>query len=91
MWIVQNTSPLPVQYLGNWVKKDGFLKLKLTPVHSWFQSPPAKQSRTVEGQSITINCKTFGAPKPIIKWYRNEMELTGERFEMSKDGNLIIK
>ncbi len=73
-----------------YVYKDVYVNVLALPPE--IQSPPAKQSRTVEGQSVTINCKTFGAPKPSIRWFRDGMQiLEGERFQMTKDGSLVIE
>jgi hypothetical protein len=72
-----------------YIYKDAYVNVLSLPPD--IQSPPAKQSRTVEGQSVTINCQTFGAPKPTIKWYHGGLEISGERFQTSKEGNLIIK
>lgn len=72
-----------------YVYKDVYVNVLALPPE--IQNPPAKQSRTVEGQSVTITCKTFAAPKPSIKWYHDGREIFGERFQMSSDGNLVIK
>ena len=61
-----------------YVYKDVYVNvLALAPE---IQNPPAKQSRTVEGQSVTIHCKTFGAPKPIIKWYHEYIQVREVNF-----------
>ena len=71
-----------------YVYKDVYVNvLALAPE---IRTPPAKQSRTVEGQPVTINCKTFGAPKPTIKWFKDGREINGNRFEMTPTGDLVI-
>ena len=74
-----------------YVYKDVYVNVLALPPE--IQNAPAKQSRTVEGQAVTINCQTFGAPKPIIKWYKDGRELLGhtDRYELLPNGNLIIK
>ena len=40
---------------------------------------------------MRLTCETFGAPKPIVKWYHGTDELTGNRFNITSDGSLSIK
>lgn len=40
---------------------------------------------------MTLTCRVFGAPKPEIKWIRNNMELTGGRYTTMENGDLAIK
>ena len=53
--------------------------------------PPASQLRTVDGSTVTLDCRTFGAPKPIVKWFHGTDELTGNRYTVMKDGSLEIR
>ena len=39
---------------------------------------------------VTLTCATFGAPKPIVKWFHGTDELTGNRFNVTSDGSLVI-
>ena len=52
---------------------------------------PVPQARTVDGKVVTLSCRTFGAPKPIVKWFHDNDELTGGRFELRDNGDLRIK
>ena len=52
---------------------------------------PAKQARTVDGKVVSLSCRTFGAPKPIVKWFHDNDELTGGRYEITPQGDLLIK
>ena len=52
---------------------------------------PAKQARTVDGTSVRLSCRTFGAPKPIVKWFHDNDELTGGRYEITPQGDLVIQ
>ena len=45
----------------------------------------------VVGEPVTITCKSFGAPKPLIKWYHEGRELYGDRYDLMADGDLVIK
>jgi neuronal cell adhesion protein len=38
-----------------------------------------------------LSCRTFGAPKPIVKWFHDNDELTGGRYEITPQGDLKIK
>lgn len=46
---------------------------------------------TVDGRDVTLRCEVFGAPKPKVKWTRNGKDLTADRFEVQKRGNLKIR
>ncbi|KAI4487248.1 hypothetical protein M0804_005397 [Polistes exclamans] len=52
--------------------------------------PPNDQA-TVEGKTVRITCRVFGAPKPIVKWARNGQELTGGRYKIMDNGDLEIE
>jgi hypothetical protein len=45
----------------------------------------------VDGKTVTLTCRTFGAPKPIVKWFHDNDELTGGRYVISPEGDLTIK
>ena len=53
--------------------------------------PPQQDLATVDGKTIDMTCRTFGAPKPIVKWFHDNDELTGGRFEIKDNGDLRIK
>ncbi|XP_034938315.1 neuroglian isoform X2 [Chelonus insularis] len=46
---------------------------------------------TVDGKTIIMTCRVFGAPKPAVKWVRNGQELTGGRYRTLESGDLEIK
>ncbi|XP_077267327.1 neuroglian isoform X6 [Temnothorax americanus] len=52
--------------------------------------PPMNLS-TVDGKTIRITCRVFGAPKPEVKWVRNGQELTGGRYKILDIGDLEIE
>jgi len=52
--------------------------------------PPTNLS-TVDGKTIRITCRVFGAPKPEVKWIRNGQELTGGRYKILDVGDLEIE
>ncbi|XP_050421632.1 neuroglian-like isoform X2 [Adelges cooleyi] len=51
---------------------------------------PPGNVETVDGHTVTIDCKNFGAPKPHVKWTRNNIELTGGRYSTLGNGDLQI-
>ena len=53
-------------------------------------SYPEKMKRTVDGTTVTLSCRTFGAPKPIVKWFHDDDELTGGRYTITSEGDLQI-
>ena len=76
-------------YILGYVYKDVYVNVLSLPPE--ILNPPAKQSRVVQGEPVTITCKTFGAPKPLIKWFHDGRELYGDRYDLMADGNLVIK
>jgi len=74
--------------VGGYVYKDFFINvLALEPE---IIVPPEKELRTVTGSQVTLTCKTFGSPTPIVKWFHGVDELTGNRFNITSDGSLVI-
>ena len=51
---------------------------------------PEDNQRTVDGRTVTLSCRTFGAPKPIVKWFHGNDELTGGRYLITPEGDLKI-
>ncbi|KAK8743667.1 hypothetical protein OTU49_001198 [Cherax quadricarinatus] len=52
---------------------------------------PPSNIQSVDGQQVNMTCRVFGAPKPRITWIRDGLELTGGRFQVTNDGDLVIK
>ncbi|XP_012275891.1 neuroglian isoform X2 [Orussus abietinus] len=52
--------------------------------------PPFDEA-TVDGKTIRMTCRVFGAPKPEVKWVRNGQELTGGRYKILESGDLEIE
>ena len=71
-----------------YVYKDVYVNVLALPPE--ITKPPQKQARTVDGKSVTLSCRTFGAPKPIVKWFHDNDELTGGRYDITPLGDLII-
>lgn len=71
-----------------YVYKDVYLNvLALEPE---IKEQPRKQA-TVDGRNVTLTCRVFGAPKPQVKWIRNGLELTGGRYRVQEDGDLVVE
>ena len=73
---------------GRYVYKDVFVNVLALPPE--ITEPPQDRLQTVTGSTVKLNCETFGAPKPIVKWFRGLDELTGNRYNITGDGSLII-
>lgn len=52
---------------------------------------PEKVSLAVQSSTVTLKCRVFGAPKPKIRWLRNNAELSGGRFKVLDNGDLQIE
>ena len=52
--------------------------------------PPEKVALAVQASTITLRCRVFGAPKPKIKWRRDNVELSGGRYKVLDNGDLQI-
>ena len=77
------------QASGRYVYKDVFINVLSLPPS--MIEPPPSNLRAVTGSTVELPCKTFGAPKPIVKWFHGTDELTGNRFNITSDGSLVIK
>ena len=72
-----------------YVYKDVYVNVLALPPE--ITSYPEKMKRTVDGTTVTLSCRTFGAPKPIVKWFHDDDELTGGRYVITPEGDLQIK
>lgn len=52
---------------------------------------PPRSEETVDGRTVTLICHVFGAPKPLVKWIRGGIELTGGRYSVLDNGDLEIR
>ncbi|KAJ8955459.1 hypothetical protein NQ318_003559 [Aromia moschata] len=50
-----------------------------------------RDTQVVDNQDVNMTCKVLGAPNPIIKWIHNGKELTGGRYEIQENGDLLIR
>ncbi|XP_018565737.1 neuroglian isoform X1 [Anoplophora glabripennis] len=49
-----------------------------------------RDTQAVDNQNVNMTCKVLGAPKPNIKWMLNGKELTGGRYQVQSNGDLLI-
>lgn len=66
------------------------LCLHSTALPPEIRTPPS-DIQAVDGQEVNMTCRVFGAPKPRITWIRDGLELTGGRFKVTPDGDLLIQ
>ncbi|XP_055389470.1 neuroglian isoform X2 [Condylostylus longicornis] len=71
-----------------YVYKDVYLNVLALPPEI---TEPPQSKLTVDGQNVTMRCRVFGAPKPIVKWIRNNLALTGGRYHIMDTGDLLIQ
>lgn len=70
-----------------YVYKDVYLNVLALPPEI---TEPPRQEATVDGRTVSMICRVFGAPKPEVKWIRNGLELTGGRYKTQENGDLLI-
>ena len=49
---------------------------------------PEIRQRVAEGRNFTISCEVTG--NPIVTWYKADMQITGGRFKVLENGNLLV-
>lgn len=62
-----------------------------------FTDSPLAVVKVAEGQNVTLTCRVFGAPKPVITWKKSSSQsrsertiVFGDRFIIENSGNLQI-
>lgn len=71
-----------------YVYKDVYVNVLALPPEI---TEPPKDEATVDGKTVRLTCRVFGAPKPVVKWVRGGLELTGGRYTVMDDGDLEIR
>ncbi len=56
---------------------------------TWLTAP-ADETKVAEGSPAMIHCHTFGAPKPVITWTKDDRPIP-YRFEVLDNGTLSIR
>ncbi|MPC08425.1 Neuroglian [Portunus trituberculatus] len=70
-----------------YVYKDVYVNVLALPPE--IRRPPTNVM-TVDGKQVNMTCRMFGAPTPRITWIRDSEELTGGRFQITSEGDLVI-
>ncbi|KAK4296763.1 hypothetical protein Pmani_030767 [Petrolisthes manimaculis] len=71
-----------------YVYKDVYVNVLALPPE--IRTPPS-DLQSVNGQEVNMTCRVFGAPRPRITWIKDGLELTGGRFKVTPDGDLLIE
>ncbi|KAL4704425.1 hypothetical protein ACJJTC_000424 [Scirpophaga incertulas] len=45
----------------------------------------------VDGSEAVMRCRVFGAPRPIVKWMKDDVDLTGGKYNITPEGDLVIR
>lgn len=52
---------------------------------------PEPVTRAVVTSNVILRCRVFGAPRPKVSWKKDEIELTGGKYNVLPEGDLEIK
>ncbi|CAG7826051.1 unnamed protein product [Allacma fusca] len=70
-----------------YVYKDVYVNVLALPAE--ITEPPTDHA-SVDGKTVILRCRVFGAPKPLVRWIREQQELTGGRYRIMDYGDLEI-
>ncbi|XP_041975037.1 neuroglian-like isoform X1 [Aricia agestis] len=45
----------------------------------------------VDGSEAVLKCRVFGAPRPVVKWMRDDVDVTGGKYNITSEGDLVIR
>nr|XP_032528918.1 neuroglian isoform X2 [Danaus plexippus plexippus] len=72
---------------NGYVYKDVFINVQSIP-------PEIKEGpdnlTVVAGSTAALRCRVFGAPRPIVRWMRDDIDVTGGKYNITKEGDLVI-
>lgn len=71
-----------------YVYKDVYVNVLALPAEI---TEKPKDVVTTDGKSVTLTCRVFGAPRPLVRWLKNNQELTGGRYKVLDNGDLEIR
>lgn len=75
--------------VNGYAYRDFYLNvLKLPPE---IVDPPEKETRAVVTSDVILKCRVFGAPKPDVKWQKDDTPLNGANYEILEEGDLKIR
>ncbi|XP_071147603.1 neuroglian-like isoform X2 [Mytilus edulis] len=56
-----------------------------------FIKRPLKELKVAENTDVHLTCQTSGKPDPIITWFRGSQQITGGRYQIQPNGDLLIQ
>ncbi|CAH1639978.1 unnamed protein product [Spodoptera littoralis] len=71
-----------------YVYKDVYINVQSIPPE--IKEGPENLTR-VDGSEAVLKCRVFGAPKPIVKWMKDDVDVTGGKYNITADGDLVIR
>lgn len=51
---------------------------------------PPRIEETVDRRNVSLRCRVFGSPRPIVRWVHDNNILTGGRYSVQQNGDLLI-
>ncbi|XP_068626335.1 neuroglian isoform X1 [Battus philenor] len=73
---------------NGYVYKDVYINVQSIPPE--IKEGPENLTK-VDGSEAVLKCRVFGAPKPIVKWMRDDVDVTGGKYNITSEGDLVIR
>nr|XP_034837376.1 neuroglian isoform X3 [Maniola hyperantus] len=73
---------------NGYVYKDVYINVQSIPPE--IKEGPENLTK-VDGSEAVLKCRVFGAPKPIVQWMRDDIEVTGGKYNITTEGDLVIR
>ncbi|XP_048489016.1 neuroglian isoform X2 [Plutella xylostella] len=71
-----------------YVYKDVYINVQSIPPE--VKEGPGNLTK-VDGSEAVLACRVFGAPRPLIKWIKDGAEVPGGRYNITTEGDLVIR
>ncbi|XP_050669653.1 neuroglian [Leptidea sinapis] len=72
---------------NGYVYKDIYINVQSIPPE--IKEGPENLTK-VDGSEAVLKCRVFGAPKPVVKWMRDDVDVTGGKYNITPEGDLVI-
>ncbi|XP_047520438.1 neuroglian isoform X2 [Pieris napi] len=72
---------------NGYVYKDVYINVQSIPPE--IKEGPENLTK-VDGSEAVLKCRVFGAPKPIVRWMRDDVDVTGGKYNITAEGDLVI-